>query len=822
MKRRTLPTLIVVWVVTLFTLGSGLIGIYSVLGPITAERVTSLRQVFPLELLDISRFVNLLTGFALVLSSLNIYWRKRRAYYAVVGLASLSAIFHLMRSVNHWSKGEHYEEALLSLALVLLLAWSRKEFTVRSETLHTRATIQHLAFAVILTVAYAAVGFWLLEPREFGVNFDWRESLRQALLVLSFVGHAGLTPHTRYAHWFLQSLAWIETAALVYCGYLLFRPVYYRFQRYPREMAWARQILAAHGRSGLDFFKAYPDKSYFFSLSRRSFLAYRVGAGCAVVLGDPVGPAEELEPLLRDFLALCRDNDWRVGFHQVLPDYLEIYHNLGLKRLKVGDEAVVDLSRFCLAGKHGKGFQSKINQLERAGIVTLHQEPPIPDETIEQIRVVSDDWLRIPGRRERQFTLGRFDPEYLRTTPLFMAVDRTGKILAFVNIIQSYHPQEATIDLMRRRTDAPNGIMDYLFVKLFLRMKERGFTRFSLGLAPLAGSHDAAPVSTEEQAVHALIRHLRLLFSFEGILSYKAKFATIWEPRYLIYQGAVDLPRLGIALNQVSELPKRERLTRKRRFLTLVLLVAAVCAPVWAQERQPGRQTMAIRGQSQDVYYYPAGRVAAHSSQPILFMPGDGGWRGFAIEMARAMSAVGYDVYGWDTKRYLMSFTGKTTLREPEIMADVASMAVWIQQSSSGRVTLVGWSEGAGLALLAAASPTDKKLFTGLVAIGLPDSAILGWRRVDDLTYLTKREPNEPTFATAPYLSQVSPLALALIYSTRDEYISPAESNRLFSAAQEPKRFSLVAAQNHRYDGNRGDFFRALKEALEWVDKNSR
>jgi pimeloyl-ACP methyl ester carboxylesterase len=353
-------------------------------------------------------------------------------------------------------------------------------------------------------------------------------------------------------------------------------------------------------------------------------------------------------------------------------------------------------------------------------------------------------------------------------------------------------------------------------------MKERGFTRFSLGLAPLAGSHDAVPASAEERAVHALIRHLRFLFSFEGLLSYKAKFATIWEPRYLIYQSAVDLPRLGIALNRVSELPKRERLTRMRRFLTLVSLVVAVCAPVWAQERQPGRQTVALRGQSQDVYAYPAGRVAAHSSQPILFMPGDGGWRGFAIEMARAMSAAGYDVYGWDTKRYLMSFTGKTTLREPEIMADVASMAVWIQQRSPGQVTLVGWSEGAGLALLAAASPTDKKLFTGLVAIGLPDSAVLGWRRVDDLTYLTKREPNEPTFATAPYLPQVSPLALALIYSTHDEYISPAESNRLFSAAQEPKRFSLVAAQNHRYDGNRGDFFRALKEALEWVDHNSR
>ena len=33
---------------------------------------------------------------------------------------------------------------------------------------------------------------------------------------------------------------------------------------------------------------------------------------------------------------------------------------------------------------------------------------------------------------------------------------------------------------------APNGIMDYLFVKLLLHFKEEGVTFFDLGMAPLS------------------------------------------------------------------------------------------------------------------------------------------------------------------------------------------------------------------------------------------------------------------------------------------------------------------------------------------------
>jgi phosphatidylglycerol lysyltransferase len=380
------------------------------------------------------------------------------------------------------------------------------------------------------------------------------DALRRTLELFTLTVDPQLTPHTRYARWFLDSLILMTIAAIGYAGWALFRPVIYRFRTLPRERALAADIMVHYGRSSLDFFKLWPDKSYFFSPSHRCFLAYRVGGNFAVVLADPVGPEEEIEPTIGDFVELCRENDWGVAFYQALPDFLPVYRRLGFKKLKIGDEAVVDLTRFTLEGRAMRKFRHIISQLEKSGIHAFKYEPPLPEEALLQVKEVSDEWLQIPGRRERGFTLGMFEPNYVRSTPLFTAVDADHKILAFVNKVPSYRKGETTIDLMRHRINAPNGVMDYLLVRLFLHEKERGFQRFNLGMAPMAGFQEKEEASPAERAVHHFFQYLNFLFSYKGLRQYKAKFANFWEPRYLIYRNVLDLPRLALALGMISEL----------------------------------------------------------------------------------------------------------------------------------------------------------------------------------------------------------------------------------------------------------------------------
>jgi phosphatidylglycerol lysyltransferase len=548
-KRRLLPVILV----TLVTLGSGLVNVYSVTGRSLPHRIRWLREVFPLDFIHLSRLLTLLIGFALVVSSIHIYKRKKRACQVVLILSALSAGFHL-------TKGLDYEEAAFSLILFGILFMTRRTFTVRSSIPEWRGAMTGLGIALAIAFAYGVAGFWFLDPREFGIDFTVADAVHRTLRFLTFAGDADIVPRTRHAHWFLNSLELMTSAMIVYSASSLFRPALYHFRTLPHERELAASLVRHYGRSTLDFFKYRPDKSFFFSASRKCFLGYRVGGSYAIVLGDPVGPEDEIEEAVHGFRELCRENDWGHYFYQTLPDFLPRYMRLGYHKLKIGDDAIVDLERFTLEGKERKKMRSRVNQLEKQGTIAVRIDPPVPDEALQQLKEVSDEWLEIPGRRERIFTLGKFEPDYVRSSPVFVAQDRDGRFLAFVNLIPSYRKGEGAIDLMRHRLQAPNGAMDFLFVKLLLNLRERGFQRFNLGMAPMAGFQEHENASREERAVHYFMRQLTFIFSFEGIRAFKAKFATSWEPRYAIYPKALDLPRLAFALRKVSELPEAQDL----------------------------------------------------------------------------------------------------------------------------------------------------------------------------------------------------------------------------------------------------------------------
>ena len=60
----------------------------------------------------------------------------------------------------------------------------------------------------------------------------------------------------------------------------------------PAVRRFAAEIVRAHGRDTLSFFKLRADKHYFFNADRTAFVGYRVEAGVMLLSGDPVGPRE--------------------------------------------------------------------------------------------------------------------------------------------------------------------------------------------------------------------------------------------------------------------------------------------------------------------------------------------------------------------------------------------------------------------------------------------------------------------------------------------------------------------------------------------------
>jgi phosphatidylglycerol lysyltransferase len=538
-----------VGLVTGLTLAEGLASIASVLAVRVATHPRLFSLLLPLALYEWSRTLTLALGFIQIYLAFHLFRRQRAAWWLALMSASLSVVANVGR-------GELWYTALVPGGEIVLLVIFRRRFRVMSALGSMRRGLELAVASLLLALVYGTLGFWLLLPRDFGLNFHLVDALIRTLREFTLAGNADLVAQTAHADWFLVSLQVLGLVSAGVAVYSLFRPVVYRVQTLPQQRAAVRDLMQRYGGSAtaLDFFRLWPDKSYFFGEGQRACVAFKVARGIALALGDPVGPEDALEPTVAAFVQYCANNGWGVAFHQVTPERLPQYRRAGLSTIKVGENALVDLEQFAAQTANTRRWRDPRRKVGNRGYALVRYEPPHPLALLEQLEEVSREWLSLPGRRERSFTLGRFERGYLNETPLFAVQGGDGRIVAFVNQIPTFRSGETTVDLMRHRVQVPNGTMDFLFGELLLHLHATGYRTFDLGMVPLAGVGEAPDATLQERAAHQLAQQLQRVFSYQGLRAYKEKFQPVWRDRYMVYQGGpVGLLRTTIALVRATE-----------------------------------------------------------------------------------------------------------------------------------------------------------------------------------------------------------------------------------------------------------------------------
>ncbi len=498
-----------------------------------------LKHYLPWMVLRGSWLSSVFAGTVQLFLSWSLGRRKRQAWCIAVAMFLISTAANLLR-------GLHYGQAAFNLGLLLILLALKPRFTAASDPPSVRHGLAVFAGVTLFTYLYGLSGFYLLD-KHFHQQFNLAEASRQTIAYLAWLATPELEHPNRLARWFLDSLAIIQVGGFLYGLYMVLRPVVYRRTVLLPERKKAAGIVERYGRSSLVHLTLLPDKIYHFSRSQRSFVAYTLVGNVAVVLGDPVGPEDDIPHLIDEFTTFCANNDWHPAFYQVLPDYLPVYQACGYKILKIGEEAVVDLHTFTLAGSSRKNLRQTVNRMVRRGYSTELLLPPLREETLRELKEVSDHWLRLQKGGEKRFSLGWFEPAYIRSCPVMVVRDSQGRVQAFANIIPEYRRNEGTIDLMRRR-EGESGLIDLLFVRLVEYFKEQGYDSFNLGLCPLAGVGDHPGASLQERAVYFFYQHFNQLYGFKGLRQFKEKYAPRWEPRYLIYPHPLLLPKIAMAV----------------------------------------------------------------------------------------------------------------------------------------------------------------------------------------------------------------------------------------------------------------------------------
>jgi phosphatidylglycerol lysyltransferase len=492
-------------------------------------------------------------GALLIATAWGLRRGKRRAFVAALFLCALSVPMNLLKSID-------FEEATAASVLLFALGVSADAFRVRSRELTFGAIGQRALLLGTWFLIYAVAGCYYLESR-YGLNPSLGHAASEAAYRLFGIGSPALqivgpaAPGAdRAARWFLNSLAPIGALLLVVPALALLRPVSHR-GRHRAERERVARLLRRHGDSSVGAFALEPDVDYFFSPTGRAVIAYRFQSNVLLVLGDPIGPEEEIPTLLKQFETYCAERDWSFALFQARPEHLSAYQDVGWRAVHIGVDPIIRVERFTLEGSAMGDVRRSKHRLEATGIQsrlfppdTEPFDPALEPDLRDQLVAVSAEWLRSRHGGEKGFAMGRFDPNRLGDSWLAAAVDPARKrVEAFITWVPIWARRGWALDLMRRRSDAPAGIIELLIVACVEAAKARGDSMMSLSLSALAKT-EPDPTGGADRARTFLMDHLRRFYDFEGLFRWKSKFAPEFEPRYLVYPDPLALPRVVFAL----------------------------------------------------------------------------------------------------------------------------------------------------------------------------------------------------------------------------------------------------------------------------------
>ena len=105
-----------------------------------------------------------------------------------------------------------------------------------------------------------------------------------------------------------------------------------------------------------------------------------------------------------------------------------------------------------------------------------------------------------------------------------------------------------SLSSMPRLRDTPNGFTEWLVCEAVDWSRANGFRRISLNFAPFAALlAPDAELSTVQKLQRRALLALKGHFQLDNLLLFNRKFFPLWNPRFVVYERALDLPRVGIA-----------------------------------------------------------------------------------------------------------------------------------------------------------------------------------------------------------------------------------------------------------------------------------
>ena len=307
--------------------------------------------------------------------------RKRRAWQAVAALLAFDIAIHFFHS-------QRIPTAIVAIVVLIALLYFRDEFYAEGDQ---RTRWRALWVLGGLIVADVVIGLtYILLARGLAEDYSLGQRVEEVI-----TGLVGLSGPVQWAPEARGDLFDILTSALgiftlLVTAYLFLRPAEPRARLGRADAARVRELLVKHGdRDSLGYFALRDDKSVIWSPTGKACICYRVVSGVMLASGDPIGDPEAWPGVIGPFLDEAARHAWAPAVMGCSELGAEVWcREGGLTALELGDEAIVNVADFSLAGRSMRNVRQMVNRVAKNGYVA-------------EVRRVAD--ILAPGtRRHRQ------------------------------------------------------------------------------------------------------------------------------------------------------------------------------------------------------------------------------------------------------------------------------------------------------------------------------------------------------------------------------------------------------------------------------------
>jgi lysylphosphatidylglycerol synthetase-like protein (DUF2156 family) len=527
---------------------AGVLDILSAITPPLETRLKGLLDLVPLAVPQTATALVTVAGLGLLALARGVRRGQARAYRVAMALLLGSVALHVVKGVD-------LEEGATAAVVAVYLFVHRRAFRTKNRPRAIRHGIAVGLGALAAVIAGVAASIEIVTAAEHR-----RVTLTDALLatVERLVGRHTVTLPHRLDDFASPMLIAVALVFVAWVAWQAIRPAAAR--RGTRdELHHARVLVERYGGGTLDYFALRSDKQFFFW--QETLVAYAVHQSVCLVSPDPIGPVWEREDAWDAFRAFADGEGWTVGALGAHEDWLPIYRRSGMHDLYVGDEAVVDVTRFSLEGGRNKGLRQARNRIANHGYTMTFHDPATADDAL-RASVEAVMGLSRRGDVERGFsmTLGRiFDGD---DKGLLLAVcrDPNGVPVAFCQYVPAPGIKGYSLDLMRRdQGEHPNGLLEFVLIETILHLAANGYRKLGLNFATmravLAGETGAGITARVER--WALLR-MGGSMQIESLWKFNAKFDPEWQPRYALYDTVGNVVPIAFAIARAEswwELP---------------------------------------------------------------------------------------------------------------------------------------------------------------------------------------------------------------------------------------------------------------------------